>query len=65
MPHNPFVVCENVEKDEIFLHLRLTGYEQDVMGAAKECSLRNIVMSVATPLAGLGKFSPLFIYSAV
>lgn len=35
------------------------------MGAAKECSLRNIVMSVATPLAGRGKFFPLFIYPAV
>lgn len=40
------------------VHLRTTGCEQDVMGAAKECSPRNIVMSVATPLAGRGKFFP-------
>lgn len=50
MPHNPFVVCINMEKDgeENILHLRMSGCEQDVMGAAKECLLGNNVMSVAT-----------------
>lgn len=37
--------------EENILHLKMTGCEQDVMGAAKECLLSN-VMSVATPLAG-------------
>lgn len=49
-----------MEKDgeENILHLRMTGCEQGVMGAAKECSPRNIVMSVATPLAGRSRFFP-------
>lgn len=37
--------------EENILHFRMTGCEQDVMGAATECLLLNIVMSVATPLA--------------
>lgn len=33
----------------------MTGCERDEMDAAKECLLPNIVMSVATPGAGLDK----------
>lgn len=50
MPRNPFVGCENVERweEENILHLRMTGCEQDVMGAAKECFLLNIVVCCNT-----------------
>lgn len=40
---------------ENILHLRMTDCEQDVMGAAKECLLSSVVMSVATPMAGRDK----------
>lgn len=56
-----------MEKDgeENILHLRMTGCEQGVMGAAKECSLRNIVMSVATPFGRSQQVFPPELYLVI